>query len=283
VNPECHYKAFFKIAQLFDSEELRQFSCFPLQTSFIPCYMALDSKVIHQNILKLKTAAPTKENKFQTWGVVVNLKNKVFKDQGTDKSLRFQGTIETDGVGVSILKQNTDTGRKIASRNTEPDESDNAMTYTENSSKAELVKTENKCVLMNPGRRNLLYCMKETSIVQENQVMVYTKMNRTKLDRHFKILRKKTKPAAVETSEAELSKTKSSSVDIEEYEEYVKKRALEEKALSSYYGNEIISINQSNFSLNQVFTFNIKNKADLYFGQLFITRIKVYFPQPNQP
>jgi hypothetical protein len=64
VNPECHYKAFFKITQLFDSEELRQFSCFPLRTSSIPCYMTLDSKVIHQNILKLKAAAPTKENKF---------------------------------------------------------------------------------------------------------------------------------------------------------------------------------------------------------------------------
>jgi predicted transcriptional regulator len=134
---------------------------------------------------------------------------------------------------------------------------------------------------MDPVRRNLLYYMKGTSTVQEKQAMVYTKMNRTKLARRFKILRKKTKPAAVETSEAELSKTKSSSVDIEEYEEYVKKRALEEKVLSSYYGNETISTNQSNFFPNQFFTFNIKNKADLYFGQLFIT-IREYFP-PTKP
>ncbi|ORE02998.1 hypothetical protein BCV72DRAFT_338324 [Rhizopus microsporus var. microsporus] len=78
-NPECHYKAFMKISELFDSEGLRQFSCFPVRTISIPCYMTLDFKSIHYNVLKNKTALKM-DNKFQTWGSVVNTNNKAFKD-----------------------------------------------------------------------------------------------------------------------------------------------------------------------------------------------------------
>jgi hypothetical protein len=64
ASPENHFKAFSKLAELFESEQLKQFSCFPLRTSFIPCYMTLDSKIIHHHILKSKKK-PTTESKFQ--------------------------------------------------------------------------------------------------------------------------------------------------------------------------------------------------------------------------
>ncbi|KAI7902285.1 uncharacterized protein BX663DRAFT_531307 [Cokeromyces recurvatus] len=67
VNPECHYKAFMKISELFVSEKLRQFSCFPLRTTFIPCYMTLDSNIIDHPILKNKTAFKM-DNRSQIWG-----------------------------------------------------------------------------------------------------------------------------------------------------------------------------------------------------------------------
>lgn len=157
VRPENHLEALYEIAELFESKQLKQFICFPLRTAFIPCYMTLDSKIIHHHIIKSKKA-PTPGMKFEVWGFVVNLQNKPFKNQGHNKSLCFQGTIETDGVGVSIIKQNMSTSRKAP---LVINKKDNVHTaYIESLSQTELKQTEGKCVFMDPGRRDLLYCMK---------------------------------------------------------------------------------------------------------------------------
>ncbi|RCH99918.1 hypothetical protein CU097_014140 [Rhizopus azygosporus] len=256
ANPEFHYKAFMKISELFVSEKLHQFVCFPLRTTFIPCYMTLDSKIVNHHILKNKTELKT-ENKSQIWREVVNLNKKAFKDQDENKSLKFQGTIESDGID------------------------DDTPNYIESLTPAELAKTQGKCVLIDPGRRDLLYMMKETSISKRNQVATYTKPTRTKLARHYRILNKKTKPASVQSSEENLSKTKSFTVNLEKYEEYIKARALAEKVLGPYYGNETRQTKQTYFH-NRYFEFQVKNKADLYFGSLFVTRIRGYFPQPER-
>ena len=51
-------------------------------------------------------------DKTKTWSQVVDLKKKAFKDQGIDKFLHFEETIETDRVGIFIIKQNVATTRK---------------------------------------------------------------------------------------------------------------------------------------------------------------------------
>ncbi|KAI8641376.1 hypothetical protein BD408DRAFT_418170 [Parasitella parasitica] len=99
ANPENHFKAFVKLAELFEAVQLKQFFCFPLRTTFIPCYMTLDNKIIHHHIIQSKKPLMPR----------INLKTKAFKNQG---SLSFKGTLETDGVGASIIKQNCDTSRK---------------------------------------------------------------------------------------------------------------------------------------------------------------------------
>ncbi|KAG1586484.1 hypothetical protein G6F47_011202 [Rhizopus delemar] len=118
ASPKNHFKAFFRLAELSEAEQTKQVACFPLRSTFIPCYMTLDSKIIHYHILKSKKNLKT-GSKFETWGAVVDLNKKAFKHQGFQKNLRFQGTLETDGVGVSIMKQNTDTSRKSPKPNTE--------------------------------------------------------------------------------------------------------------------------------------------------------------------
>lgn len=198
-----------------------------------------------------------------------------------NKSLCFQGTIETDGVGASIIKQNTTTNRKMTQPKTKHKESEDAARYIQNLTQEELNETKSKCVLMDPGRRDLLYCMKETSTAKNKQFMAYTNMTRTKVSRHYRILSKKTKPASVKSSKAKLAKTKSSSVKIEEYEMYIKTRASVEKVLCSYYGNETLQTKQAYFS-NHCFDFHLKNKADLYFGHLIVARIRGYFPSARR-
>ncbi|KAG1262298.1 hypothetical protein G6F65_014706 [Rhizopus arrhizus] len=160
ASPENHFKAFFRLAELFEDE----------QTKY---------KIIYYHVLKNKKNTNT-GSKFETWGAVVDLNKKAFKHQGFKKSLRFQGTLETDGVGVSMVKQNTDTSRKSPKPNTEKKVDGNQTEHIEGLGQADLKSTEGKCVLIDPGRRDLMYCMKETSTVEEKQTLIFTKNNRSK-------------------------------------------------------------------------------------------------------
>lgn len=99
-------------------------------------------------------------------------------------------------------------------------------------------KTEGRCVLIDPGRRDLLYFMKETSTARDKQIVVHTKINRNKLQRHYRWLRQKTKPEAVQNAEVILSSTKSHSLKLEDYVHYIKTRAAVNDVLREYYGNE---------------------------------------------
>ncbi|KAG1481407.1 hypothetical protein G6F57_004489 [Rhizopus arrhizus] len=226
-----------RLAELSEAEQTRQFACFPVRTTFIPCYMTLDSKIIHYHVLKSKKN-PRTGSKFETWGAVVDLNKKAFEHQGFQKPLRFQGTLETDGVGVSIIKQNTDTSRKSPKPNTEKKMDGNQIEHIEGLGQADLKSTEGKCVLIDPGRRDLMYCMKETSTAEEKQTFIFTKNNRSKCSRHFRYLRKRTQPFVVQKAEAILSRSEPNSVDLKKFVQYIKTRASVKSTLCEYYGNE---------------------------------------------
>ncbi|KAG1517120.1 hypothetical protein G6F53_001623 [Rhizopus delemar] len=139
---------------------------------------------------------------------------KAFKHQGYQKSLRFQETLETDRVGVSIIKQSTDTSRKSSNHDTEKKVDDNQTEHIEGLGQANLKSTEGKCVLIDPGRRDLMYCMKEASTVEEKQTLIFTKNNRSKCSRNFRYLKKHTRPFVVQEAEAILSRSESNSVNL---------------------------------------------------------------------
>ncbi|GAA5817186.1 hypothetical protein MFLAVUS_010728 [Mucor flavus] len=200
------------------------------------------------------------ENKLNTWGAVVNLRNKAFKNQGFDKSVRFQGTLETDGVGISVIKQNMDTNRKISKAKNTTQITVDQTKYIEGISQSDLRKTEGNCVLIDPGRRDLMYCLKETSKTDDKKTLTYTKMNRTKMQRHLRLLREKTKPEIIKAAEVGLSKTESFSLKIESYSNYIKARASVDILLREYYGNETYNTTQVYFP-NSCFEFNLTNKV----------------------
>jgi hypothetical protein len=191
--------------------------------------------------------------------------------------LRFQGTLETDGVGVSIINQNTDTSRKSPKPNTEKKVDGNQTEHIEGLGQADLKSTEGKCVLIDPGRRDLIYCMKETSAVEEKQTLIFTKNNRSKCSRHFRYLRKRTQPFVVQKAEAILSKSESNSVDLKKYVQYIKTRASVKNTLYEYYENETTKSEETYFPESE-FDFRVDQKCNLYYGNLFIARIRGFFP-----
>ncbi|CEP17069.1 hypothetical protein [Parasitella parasitica] len=277
ANPEKHFKAFYKLAELSENNQVKPFACFPLRTSFIPSYMTLDAKIIHHHILKNKKVLKM-EDKFEAWGRVVNLEKKAFKQQGIEKSLRFQGTLETDGVGVSIIKQSTETNRKSPSTKTQVD--DVKTKHIEELDRAELNSTVGRCVLIDPGRRDIMYCMKEGSTVEERQNLIYTKNSRLKCSRHFKQLRKRNQPSVVREAELTLSRFKSKTVNLNNFVEYAKARASVQKTLYDYYGNETRTPTTRYFPQSE-FDFHVDQRGNLYYGNLFVVRIRGFFPRPE--
>ncbi|KAG0846692.1 hypothetical protein G6F17_013212 [Rhizopus arrhizus] len=259
ASPKNHFKAFFRLAELSEAEQTKQFACFPIRTAFIPCYMTLDSKIIHHHVLKSKKNLKT-GSKFETWGAVVDLNKKAFKHQGFQKSLRFQGTLETDGVGVSIIKQNIDTSRKSPKPNTEKKVDGNQTEHIEGLSQTDLKSIEGKCVLIDPGRRDLMYCMKETSTAEEKQTLIFTKNNRSKCSRHFRYLRKRTQPFVVQKAEAILSRSESNSVDLKKFVQYIKTRASVKNTLYEYYENETTKSKETYFPESE-FDFRVDRKS----------------------
>ncbi|KAI8055172.1 hypothetical protein BDF22DRAFT_765571, partial [Syncephalis plumigaleata] len=193
-NPVKHFKAFFELACLFDDLELKPFNCFPLRRSFSPCYIHIDIDILCQNILgchceakkteqqkeaekkwtKEERKEALKKKKKEHWGQIVELNRKVFKNQ-KDGRLEFSGSIETDGVGVTVIKK-IDKGRRARSAK-------DPFPYI-SKLKADAHKAiDGKCVAVDPGRRNLLFCVHENSTVENKRKYRYTKLHQDKMRR----------------------------------------------------------------------------------------------------
>ncbi|KAG1019887.1 hypothetical protein G6F26_009744 [Rhizopus arrhizus] len=179
-----------------------------------------------------------------------------------------------------MVKQNTDTSRKSPKPNTEKKVDGNQTEHIEGLGQADLKSTEGKCVLIDPGRRDLMYCMKETSTVEEKQTLIFTKNNRSKCSKYFRYLRKRTQPFVVQKAETILSRSEFNSVDLKKFVQYIKTRASVKNTLYEYYGNETTKSKEKYFPESE-FDFRVDKKCNLYYGNLPIGRIHGFFPQPE--
>jgi hypothetical protein len=208
--------------------------------------MTIDAKVLNYHILKNKKFAVG--SKFDIWKNVVNLDCRALKSKDS-QTMCFQGTIETDGVGVSIVKQSFDPARKGASSDRRRMiTTDDSFVYVENLSKYELLKTKDKCVLINPGRGDLLHCMHETSSPEKKSTFRYTRNQRaveTK-SRRYRKLRQILKPDYIQSLEDQLSRLPASTVKSKVFAEYLEVKAQVSECLKEYYCNEDVIFGTSN-------------------------------------
>lgn len=122
AHPRKHLKAMYIIAKICEENNWKEFVCFPTKSSFIPSFITIDSKILHFCILG-RTGPLVAPKKMTMWASLLNLDVKAFRPQGPSDEMQFRGTIYTDGVGVSILKQNTDTVKSGGARTDGPKKS----------------------------------------------------------------------------------------------------------------------------------------------------------------
>ncbi|PHZ17611.1 uncharacterized protein RHIMIDRAFT_254380 [Rhizopus microsporus ATCC 52813] len=211
--------AFYTLAKLCEESNSKSFSCFPLRKGSIPSYVIIDTKIVNFHILKNKSFT---SSKLDLWGEAVDLNRKVPKNQGAGKTIQFKGTIETDGVEVSVVKQNFVTSKGSASNRNKPNNSIDKFRHIENMAQDNLIKTSSNCILIDHGRRYLLCCMHENSAPENKSIFRYTRNQRAKETKstHFRKLRQKLKPFTIQVIEDILCQIPSSSVKFSNYVNY---------------------------------------------------------------
>ncbi|KAI9259960.1 hypothetical protein EDC94DRAFT_641096 [Helicostylum pulchrum] len=137
-----------------------------------------------------------------------------------NKYLRFQDTLETDGIGVSVLKQNSSTNRRLADtgRQQSVTKDEYKIEHIQGLTQEALNRTTDNCVLIDPGRRDSI-------TVKEKKTFIFTKNNRTKLSKHFRYLRKRSQPFTIKATEAAHFETDPSSISVDKFVQYIKTRA----------------------------------------------------------
>ncbi|KAG2229377.1 hypothetical protein INT48_002780 [Thamnidium elegans] len=263
-NSVNHLKAYFKLAEICESYKFKLFQCLPLRNTFIPSNMTIDTMILNNQILK--DSKRSKLDKSSIWGKVVNISNEALKDQGPNKSVKFRGTIITDGVGVSIVKQDFETSKSSTSgpKNNVVKED---FQYIEEIPKEELLATKGKAVLIDSGGRDLLYCMHEDSTAKKKKLYRYTRNQKAKelKSAKFRKLRQRFKPTSIQECENKLSQYSSSTVNTDAYVEYLKVRAQVSPLLEEYYGNE--DIEKKNQRQDNLIPFR-KMKLSSYVNQI---------------
>ncbi|KAI8366642.1 uncharacterized protein BYT42DRAFT_587334 [Radiomyces spectabilis] len=112
------------------------------------------------------------------WSWVVDLDSRLFK-QTKGKGFSFYGTLQTDGVGVSVIKQNF--ASRKGGRQKKAMVLDEAVPYVDSLVPIEQKCLEGRCVLVDPGRRDLLFCMHEYS-EQTQRFSIVTPLARRRMN-----------------------------------------------------------------------------------------------------
>ncbi|KAL1931590.1 hypothetical protein VTP01DRAFT_9733 [Rhizomucor pusillus] len=194
---EIHLLAYIKVAEFCESRKIKTFQTLPLRTSWIPAHMQIDTNILSTQILSNP-------------------------HQDINKLITFRGTINTDGFDVSIVKQNFKPGPSGRRRRLKIDDVD--IPYIHQLEKETVQEIQPRAVYIDPGRRDLLYCMHNSSSLTERNVFRYTrnmKAQDTKSTQYRK-LRQNTKLAEIRECERKLAATSATSVDNNDYIKYIK-------------------------------------------------------------
>jgi hypothetical protein len=238
AHPQNHLVAYYKMSQLCETLNIKSFQCFPLRNSFIPGYFQLDTTILRNNILHERNLDYSLAGKLRSWEKVVNLNSKAFRSQGPSHLLKFRGSLQTDGVGVTILKAASDTRaggprqHAIPVTAREPNIAD--MTIED------LRDTQGQCVLIDPNRRDLLFCMHEDSEPEEPRIMRYTKNTQAKQrkERKYRNIRLSVKQDTnVGLAEAQLGQVARSTTLPHKFALFVAQRSKVASILSNHYSS----------------------------------------------
>ena len=237
-----------KEIKLLNCEIIKLFQPLSLRKSCVPKYVTIDTATLinlfSERGNKGKLLQSLKENQELVWYDYFRMDRKIFK---SSKDYIFNYTIQTDGIGCSILfKHISLKNKKYGGR---VKEVSNDIPYIDDLNKTQLEILQNKKIIcLDPGKKNLAYMMDD-----EGNELKYTCMQRdteSLAKRNKRILitnKKRTELTSIinpETSniieqETILSKYLSTTVNYDKFKDFIKMKHKVNQNTKSFYEKEL--------------------------------------------
>jgi len=234
-------------AKELNGQIIKLFQPLSLRSSCIPKYITLDTATLINLFAEKGTKGnllkKVSQNQEQVWLTHFKMNKKIF----TSKDYVFNYTLQTDGVGVSLLfKHKTLVDKKYGSK---VKEVDNSIPYIYDCSpeQLEVLKTK-KIITADPGKLYLLYMMDD----EGNELKYSCKQRDTeslaKRNRRIKLTNKKRSLLNYQLNEScpdiiacetELSAYSSSTVNIQLFKNYIQKKHEINIKVKPYYEAEL--------------------------------------------
>ena len=149
VHSMNYLKSYRNLCGLFELHHLNLFNFVPKSTSLIPGHVMIDTMFLKKRYLG-RDRLPIDHT---LWNQVFDLNNKLFKPKKSNDPgnplLTFGGTLQTDGISVSLLFKKP--GLVSGCRSFEAKENDSYV-------KDHLDLVKQRRVLIDPNKRDMLYC-----------------------------------------------------------------------------------------------------------------------------
>ena len=200
ARPEKHVRAMIALAAFRERNHMRAFQPLPLRAGYIPGSMLIDTTIAAVHLLGWRRPRKlTQKLKKKVWRWLFCRKRRIFKEQ---HGCTFRGTFRTDGISICIIKQDADSRYGCKRKRKRPR---SEVKYLDDMPREEL--NAKKFVLVDPGRRDLMYCMHEESTPDEPRLFRYTSNKLAKDSRRRELRRKRQQRKARDPRIAELEAT----------------------------------------------------------------------------
>jgi hypothetical protein len=251
-SPQKYIKHLIFINKNLEILQCKQINVFPLKRRLVPSYITLDTACLLELLYDKGTKVLRDnlcENKELIWSSWFNLDHKCFKMSKSSK-YKFDHTISTDGVGVSIRfssdnnihkKSKKDkTKRSVKVYKDKNEEIPSEFKYVTEIVDDELkdMKEKNR-VYVDPNLGNIIYALDE----KNNKIFRYTRAQRrheTGRTKHGKIINKIKKENNLNVLEDKIGEMNSKSCDYESFRKYIEiKNNCAQEGLSQTYEEKI--------------------------------------------
>jgi len=222
--------------EVLENKEMKLFQPISLRNTIIPHYITIDTATLislfGEKGMKGKLLKNITENQFYVWNKYFNFDLKIFRQ----KNYKFNYTIQTDGVGVSLLFVHKDyTGNSSCINCKVKDDYD--ITYLYEYTKEQLEIQKNKTIIgCDPGKFNLVYMTDGKNILRYT---AFQRRTESMAKRNAKILYTEKLKNNIIDKETQLSTSNSKTVNYNKFKDYLIKKNKLNTELRDFYNKEI--------------------------------------------
>ena len=266
VKPFDFLKGMLYMNAVLEKEDHKLFQPLPLRNNIIPKHIILDTACI-VNLFSLEGKTKTelfkaiKENQYDVWNNLLNLKHKIFKS----KFYQFHYQLQADGISCSLLFIRKDLkDKKWGSR--VPTLQEQEFNNIEDLSIEQLDTLTNRNIVgCDPGKHSLVYMMDSNGnklqyTASQRKIESYGKRNE-------RILLQEKKRNNIIEKETHLSSKNSKSVDYEKFKVFLVEKDKLNKETTEFYKRDVwrkMKFRQYSYGKKSIDTF--LNKIKKTFG-----------------